>query len=197
MLTKKSSIIYAALGTILCFLSVTYFSCTKVGKEPSCNGVHCLNGGICNKQGFCDCPNGYEGPSCATASVDKYIATWDVRQTTISSTITSAIGTVTNYQMSLQHSATTTAFLIYGFLGNPNYNQIACHLDTASSSMFHLDTLRPYNMIYDNYVIKPYGYGSFDAGSNTITCHFYTKHLNSTFNWQEDTYELVMTPHHL
>lgn len=44
-----------------------------------CSGVTCANGGTCDTNtGDCLCAQGYEGPTCASESVDKYIGSYTV-----------------------------------------------------------------------------------------------------------------------
>ena len=45
-----------------------YSSCEK----DACVGVTCANGGSCSL-GACKCPTGFEGPTCATPSVSRFV----------------------------------------------------------------------------------------------------------------------------
>lgn len=40
--------------------------CSVRGPDPECD-KKCANGGHCNKNGVCICPEGYMGPDCQTA----------------------------------------------------------------------------------------------------------------------------------
>jgi len=49
----------------------TFTSCMP---DP-CETVVCQNGGTC-VEGTCECPDGYEGTNCETATVDKFVGTY-------------------------------------------------------------------------------------------------------------------------
>ncbi len=194
MLTNKSRIIIAAMGTILCFLSAVYVSCTKIGPSPSCNGVVCKNGGYCN-HGSCVCPVGYEGTDCGTASVAKFIGAWDVKQTTIGSDSPSVKGQVSNYTTFFKNTATPTTFFIDNFLGNPNYNQLVCIIDSVNTNNFVIDTIRDQNMIFGTVYIRPNSNGSFITATRRVSANVVLRHLTATHNWQIDTFAMDMKPH--
>ena len=195
MLSKRSSIIIAAIGALFCFLSVAYVSCTKPGSSPLCNGVTCENGGYCLK-GNCICPAGYEGINCGTASVDKYIGPWDVNQRIVGSDSINVIGKDSLYTVDLLRTATPTSFFINNFMGNANYNNIICILDTLNTSNFAVDTTRGIYMLFDNVAVRPNSHGTINTGNRTISASVYLRFLNSTHNWEVDTLSLSMTPHH-
>ena len=194
MLTKRRNIILTAIGTLFCLFCITYISCTKTGLAPKCNGVLCLNGGFCDS-GVCKCPKGYEGNNCGTVSVAKYINTYDVVQKVIGSDSADQIGVVTNYVMFLKTTATPTTFFINNFAGVASYNDIICTLDSTNSSNFTLDTLSNFHQWYDHYTMKG-GSGHINATDSTISATFEVRILNSTVNWQRDTLQLTMKPHH-
>ena len=62
------SILAAGLLTFGAFALTTYTSCTKKDK---CEDVTCQNGGSC-VNGSCNCPEGWEGNNCQTASSAKF-----------------------------------------------------------------------------------------------------------------------------
>lgn len=70
------NIAFAALMTIGAFSAITYTACNK----DECKDVVCNNGGTC-VDGTCSCPTGYEGTTCQTKSVDKFIGTWTATET--------------------------------------------------------------------------------------------------------------------
>src|SRR4051812_26854924 len=111
MLTKRSSVILTAIGALFCLLSVAYVSCTKTGLAPKCNGVICLNGGYCDS-GICKCPVGFEGASCGTAIVSKYVNTYDVTQKIIGCDSPQYIGQQISYMMIIKTTATPTTFFL-------------------------------------------------------------------------------------
>jgi hypothetical protein len=194
MQRNKGNMLVAALFTILCFLSVVYASCTKTGNEPVCNGVVCLNQGYCNK-GKCVCPAGYEGSNCVTASVAKYIGTWDVTETVTESTDRRIKGRTRTYPLFFKSSATPTTFFINNFLGKPDYNQVIAVLDSNNSFNFYLDTLRPIQMWFDQVIIRQPSTGSFNGANKTMNVTLIIRYLNSTSNWQVDNLTLAIKPH--
>ena len=63
-------------------LIIVCFSCNKDGNPNSktiIKCVTCANGGICTN-GTCICPIGYEGVSCETLSIDKFLGSWNVSE---------------------------------------------------------------------------------------------------------------------
>ena len=194
MLTKKSRIVIAALGSIFCFLSAVYVSCTKPGPKPSCNGVVCKNGGYCNR-GACTCSVGWEGTDCGIESIARYIGTWDVDQRIIGSDSPAVIGRSKTYQSFHYKTATPTTFFIHDFLGNPTYNELLCVLDSADHNNFVLDSVRDQNMIFGTVYIRPGSKGSYDPATQKIHANFIVRHLTPTHNWEIDTYQIDMRRH--
>ena len=58
----SSMLLMAVLSAVL------YSSCV----QNTCTNVTCLHGGSCGN-GVCRCPTGYEGPTCATLSVTRFV----------------------------------------------------------------------------------------------------------------------------
>jgi len=80
---KKIRIILSTFLIISISFSVVLFvSCNK-GKTKyndstlihPCDNVICLNGGTCT-DGLCYCPQGFEGPKCATKWSDKFVGSY-------------------------------------------------------------------------------------------------------------------------
>jgi hypothetical protein len=61
-LTLLSAFSFLGIAT-----TVLYTSCT----EDPCTELKCRNGGSC-ANGYCSCPNGFEGPQCENATIQKY-----------------------------------------------------------------------------------------------------------------------------
>ena len=198
MLSKKSNILIAAIGTVFCFLSIAYVSCTKPGSSPKCNGVICENGGYCNK-GTCVCPSGFEGINCGTASTTRFIGTgamaWNVYQVTIGSDTTASIGKDSSYIVFLKKTATPTTFFIDNFLGNASYNDLLCTLDSLNRRSFTLDTLRDLNMWYEHMYIRDSSRGVMENNDTAINATVILRYVNKTHNWQVDTVSMRFTPH--
>jgi hypothetical protein len=203
MVTRKSGIMIAAVAALSCLLSVVYVSsCKKAGPPyPNCEGIICENGGYCHVDSIdkkptphCTCPVGYEGPLCATESVAKYINTWDLYQVITYSDSTPAIGKDSSYIVFVKRSSTHTTFFINNFLGDNNYNDVICTIDSTNSAHFYFDTLSAFHMVFDHFRLLS---GEGTITDSTITATLAYKHLNYNMNWQRDTVSIIMTPHHL
>ena len=203
MVSKKSSLLIAAIATLFCIISVAWFSCNKSGGLVRCEGVICENGGYCNydtatKKPSCICPTGYEGSNCATASVNKFLNTWDMTQTDIGSDSAGSIGLVYKYTVSLQPTATPTTFFINNLSNDPYYYNIICTLDSTQSNnqvnQFYMDTISAFHMVYDHYRIL-YGGGTINNNYDTISGTFATRHLSPTTNWINDTFTITLVLH--
>ncbi len=80
---KKIRIILSTFGLVIfVFSMVVLVSCTKNKVKYNdttlvrpCENVICLNGGTC-KDGYCYCPQGFEGPKCATRWSDKFVGNY-------------------------------------------------------------------------------------------------------------------------
>jgi hypothetical protein len=206
MVRKKSSLIIAAIVTIFSFITVAYISCSKSGNNwNTCDNVVCQNGGYCyvdtnnhNRVAVCVCPTGYEGSNCATASVNKFLNTWDMTQTDIGSDSAGSIGLVYKYTVSLQPTATPTTFFINNLSNDPYYYNIICTLDSTQSNnqvnQFYMDTISAFHMVYDHYRIL-YGGGTINNNYDTISGTFATRHLSPTTNWINDTFTITLVLH--
>jgi hypothetical protein len=70
------NILLTALLTIAIFSAITYTAC----KKDPCESVICKNLGACDG-GRCVCPVGFEGDRCEILSRDKFIKTFNGRDT--------------------------------------------------------------------------------------------------------------------
>jgi hypothetical protein len=75
---KKLTYILTICATFIFLFS----ACTK--KDP-CEGVTCKNDGIC-KDGTCQCPTGFEGQFCETASLPKAVNVSSIKVTKVPAT---------------------------------------------------------------------------------------------------------------
>lgn len=201
MVSKRNSIVLWAVAAVFSFLTVVYVSCSKPGKIESCNGAICENGGYCHmdtltKKPKCVCPTGFEGTTCASAVVSKYIGNWNNKQTIVGSDSTEHNGEVSNYVIFLKKSATPTTFLIDNFFNNSFYNGIVCTIDSNDSRHFIIDTLSTFHMVYDHFTMM-WGDGHIAANDSAIDAYFCIRFKNQTTNWQVDTVTLHLTPHQL
>ena len=60
-----SAFFLAIIGTVF------YTSC----EQDKCTGITCYNGGSCNN-GVCSCPTGYEGPTCSTMVITRFLGAY-------------------------------------------------------------------------------------------------------------------------
>ncbi len=199
-MNKKSSIIITAIVTLISIFTLTWLSCSKPSQPNSCYGVICENGGYCSMDtvkantlgAVCTCPAGFEGPTCATISVDKYLGTWDLKQHIFWSDSANYIGTNSNYSVILEKTATNTTFFINNFFNNPYYNNIICDIDSGNSFRFNIDTLSDFHEYYDHYQVK---WGRGTISGNTINDTLFIRFKNGTSNWQQDSLTFQLTPH--
>jgi len=199
MVSKKSSLIIAAIVTIFSFITVAYVSCSKKGKNLNvCENVVCQNGGYCYVDTpayipVCVCPTGYEGTNCETQSVLKFLATWNMRQVDTGSDSATSIGRVYQYTVNLTATATPTTFFIGNLSNYYLYNDIICTVDSVPNTRhFFIDTISATHMLYDNYKLL-YGYGDINSAGDTIRGTFAVMHLSPTTNWVHDTFTITMT----
>lgn len=200
MVRKNSSLLLAAIATLLSIVSIAWFSCSKSNGLVKCEGVICENGASCGidtvtKKPRCFCPVGYEGSSCATASIGKYLGTWLMRQVVFGSDSSASINDTSYYTVFLVKSATPTTFFMNNFANNPYYNQIICTLDSTSSFHFYIDTISAYHMLFDNYKVT-FGDGYVTVNDSAIFGSFGVRHLTSTANYVNDTIIFSMTQYH-
>ncbi len=202
MVNKKSSVIIAAIVALFCFVSAVYISsCTKPGKETNCDYVVCQNGGYCHVDSInkkltphCICPTGYEGGTCATASVTKFLGSWDVKQVVIGSDSLDIVGKDSLYSVLLYASGTPTTFMIYNLCGDAYYNDIICTIDSINTNKFVIDTLSSFHMIFNFFKLTQNATGTI-IPNTSITTTLYVKRLNYNVNWEHDTLSIFMTPH--
>ena len=191
MVIKKSRLILAAIVTILFFLSAAgVSSCTKPldNFKYSCNGVVCSNGGYCDSA-RCICPVGFEGPTCAIASVNKFFGSYKLHSIIVGSDSANWVNRDTVYNVFLRNTATPTTFFLDNFAGDPYYSSIVCTLDSVNNYRFTVDTISRTNMVYDHYRING-GVGA--LAGDSILAYVWIRHLNATVNWQNDTLRLMM-----
>ncbi len=193
MVSKKSGLVISVIGVLALIFSVAYMSsCTRTPQEfpYSCNYVVCYNGGHCDSA-KCKCPVGYEGKDCSVKTVDHFYGYWKLRTKNIGSDSLINIGKDSTYTVQLAATATFTTFFINNFNNNPNYSHVVCNLDSTHKTDFSIDTTSIQNMYYDHYRIRG-GYGFYVPGKDSISALIYIRHLNSTSNWENDTFTVSM-----
>lgn len=136
---KSKQTIFAVLGiTALIFSLVLYTSCRKkiYVSTDSCANVVCKNGGICT-HGTCSCPNGYEDDDCGTASLSRYIGTWQMHDSVIGSDHPSALGTGSIYNITIDSvPGTSTRFYLNGITGNMGFSHLPCKMEDTLTRIF-------------------------------------------------------------
>lgn len=124
MKTLRVKVLLASVATILAFVTVLQTACKKdETTEPyvdtECIDVNC-NNGECNK-GQCGCYPGWEGFYCDIKSVNRYLGTWNAKETVTVSNDTSTIGDTMLYNFYiLPYDADITKFKLAGLMNHPN-----------------------------------------------------------------------------
>lgn len=202
---KKYQITIGVIIALFFTFSVYMSSCTKVGNNPACELLHCLNGGYCDTMYLvndtgrhkldtakCYCPVGYTGLTCDSAVVSKYFGNWQVTDTVHGTDSILYRGRDSIYVVLLDTTATPTTFFLNSFLGNPNYNKIACTLDSGNGFTFVFDTSRGFRMSYDHMILIS-GSGTISPNYQNITASFIIHYLSPTSNWEIDTVNMHFT----
>ena len=110
-MNKIKSILSAVVLTLGVFGIVSYSSCSKKENNP-CDAVTCQNGGTCN-DGKCQCPAGYEGASCETKTINKFVGSWNVTELlSLGGSNTTLDSTGYVITINVANSTTTTELLI-------------------------------------------------------------------------------------
>ncbi len=162
-----------------------------------CKNVVCRNGGHCNDTSVCVCPVGFEDSVCGTATVAKYLSNWGVYAKIIGSDSLATIDTAlldTTYIARLAATSTPTTFFFSNFNNNAYYDVVICSLDSTNSYHFTIDSISPFQMIYQSYRILS-GSGTLNKTKDTINAQYITRHKNKSTNWQVDTVLLQMIKH--
>ncbi len=192
MVSKKSGLVATVLGILSIVFSATYISsCTKpLDEKPwTCNYVVCTNGGLCDS-GKCVCPVGYEGKDCSVKTVKKFYGFWRSHFKFTGSDSANLVGKDSLFDMELKASATNTSFFIYSFFGNPNYSNVLCIVDSANTNYFRIDTTSAQTMYYDHFRIR--GGWAVLYGTDSIAGSVWTRSINRSFNWQNDTFNFYL-----
>ena len=100
----------------IAILALTYVSCNKDNNTKSTTVIKCVtcaNGGSCIND-TCRCPAGYEGTTCQTLSISKFIGEWNVFET----------GSVTSnrtYFIQIEETSASLSSVIIQNLYSPYY----------------------------------------------------------------------------
>ncbi len=76
MRNQMKTFLLSAMGVFAIFSTITLTSC----KEDKCKTTICAYGGVCNEDGSCTCPTGYEGERCETITRDKFKGAWRITE---------------------------------------------------------------------------------------------------------------------
>ncbi len=99
------NILLSALGLFAAVATVsTVVSC----KEDKCKATVCAYGGVCQSDGSCVCPTGYEGPRCETITRTKYKGLWTVTEDGTSSA-------PARYSVSVEDGSAVNEVIIHNF----------------------------------------------------------------------------------
>jgi hypothetical protein len=108
----------------LLYVLVALFTIVSCQVDP-CDGVACLNGGLCN-EGNCLCAPGYEGSDCSTEQRAKFIATYNFNEICTGGEynyvgeLSASVGAVT--QVRIINFAALTATEIIGVVSGSDVN---------------------------------------------------------------------------
>jgi hypothetical protein len=108
----------------LLYVLVALFTIVSCQDDP-CDGVACLNGGLCN-EGNCLCAPGYEGSDCSTEQRAKFIATYNFNEICTGgeynyvAELSASVGAVT--QVRIANFAALTGTEIIGVVGGSDMN---------------------------------------------------------------------------
>jgi len=200
MRIKMGSKSVTAVLALFCLMTIVWLACDKTNTKPhSCNGIECKNGSFCNvdtltKLPKCVCPTGFEGISCGTATLDRYLGYWNMTQVITISDSGMYTKDTSHFQVLLAKTATPTTFFISNFTNNPYYEKITCVLDSANAHSFVCDTISAYHLLWDHYQVQD-GFGFMSANDSVIVAIFAVRHLTATSNWVVDSLNLTMTRH--
>lgn len=88
-------------------------------REPDkCKAIVCANNGICNEDGSCTCPIGYEGTKCETITRDKFKGSWNVIED-------GSLSSPEIYTTSVQNGVEIDQVIIRNFNNFSNSNVVA------------------------------------------------------------------------
>jgi len=77
-------------------------------EEDKCKGFVCANNGVCNSDGSCTCPTGYEGNKCEVVTREKFKGSWNVVED-------GSISSPENYTLSVQNGVEIDQVIIRNF----------------------------------------------------------------------------------
>ncbi len=142
MKSLKSGILITSIGVLLAFMSVVYTSCYKVAElNPEiCQDLICQNKGYCfsdtaKKTHYCKCPFGYTGDSCSILVNQKFIGSWTITETLISSNNHSYSWGGTPYTGTMTAGSVPYAFFINNFRGSTMFNEVNCVIDSLNDNL--------------------------------------------------------------
>lgn len=94
-------------ATILASFSLTGVFFTSCDQDK-CKAMVCANNGVCNSDGSCTCPTGYEGNKCEVVTRDKFKGAWNVIED-------GSISSPENYAISIQDGTEIDQVIIRNF----------------------------------------------------------------------------------
>lgn len=112
-------IVTTTVSVLLLFTTIAYTACNKdpYTYEDECAGVVCENNGTCI-DGTCACVAGYYGDNCEKKAISRYLGTWAVEQTVVTSTDTSKVNSKEDYNIVIsEHPDGPNVLAIKGMFG--------------------------------------------------------------------------------
>jgi hypothetical protein len=146
---KIKNILLASILTMSAFTATIMTSCNP----DACQDVICSNGGTCT-DGACSCPSGYEGASCDTRTITKYLGSYVGNGTDDNG------GVYTSWKLVIaQTDTTSTTNATFVLLNSSNVQQLSFTGTISSNGIISLDNKTTTNFLYTN------GTGSVAVGS--------------------------------
>ncbi|MBP6456892.1 MAG: calcium-binding EGF-like domain-containing protein [Chitinophagaceae bacterium] len=128
--------------TLALFIGAASFSSlfTSCNSDP-CKDIQCDNGGVCT-EGSCDCPAGYEGASCETRSIVKYLGTYT------GNGIDDQGGNYTGWKLVISQTDSSLTKANFALLDNSLVQQLTFTGSISSTGAITLDDKTTTNYLY-------------------------------------------------
>jgi len=137
-------------------------------EEVVCDDTNCINGD-CNEDGTCDCNDNFEGETCETLSLAKFLGGWTVTETCIAEVeVADECESFTDeYDVTLVENGTSeTNVIIEGFFGSDTFSALVA--DISGDDL--VVTLQSNDSVDENVQTSGEGVYSIDEdGVETIT----------------------------
>jgi hypothetical protein len=155
-------------AVLICFGLVLFSSCEKKAidynettKIRPCDNVICLNGGSCS-DGYCQCPEGYEGVKCETRWTEKFVGNFIASDECYT-------GSTGYYEMTINQDPVVANKLLFYKLGVTCTDSVIYATINPEKTSF----LVPMQNTCGHYYIS--GYGNMNTNNNFINVYLKSK----------------------